>query len=226
MDDRSSRRSRNAFTLVELLVAMGIIAVVIGILVPSLAAARRSAKRIQCAAQLHAVGQAIAMYAQENRSFAPFAAYPNVSANLVQTPDFTLTPPVSYRLYSGLLVRSYLGDSVATIFCPVRDEEGWLQQQGLFANTTIATQAWTNYIHRGTTMKLWPKLTRRRQAVMHDWYWTRGNPPLPGDDVNHPLGINCLYTDGSALWHVLPAVWRHNTQESWDQIDVGEFRPM
>jgi prepilin-type processing-associated H-X9-DG protein len=215
-----------AFTLVELLVVVGIIAVLVALLLPALAAARRSAEKIRCAARLRAVGHAAAMYAQENRLFVPFAAYANVSANLVQQPVYTSTPPSSYQLYSGLLVHRYLGGSVEQIFCPSGDDKGWLPQQELFRRPSGAWQVWTNYIHRGTTMELWPKLTRSRQGWMQDWYWTRASPMLVGDAVNHSDGINCLYSDGSVVFHKLPPVWRDNTIEAWTQVDHESFQPM
>jgi prepilin-type N-terminal cleavage/methylation domain-containing protein/prepilin-type processing-associated H-X9-DG protein len=64
-------RKRSAFTLVELLVVIGIIGVLVGILLPSLARARESAKRIQCISNMRQLGIAFVMYVQDNKGWFP-----------------------------------------------------------------------------------------------------------------------------------------------------------
>lgn len=63
---RSVRKNRGAFTLVELLVVIAIIALLISILLPSLARAREQAKKMKCSGNLKDVSAASYTYAQDD----------------------------------------------------------------------------------------------------------------------------------------------------------------
>lgn len=68
-DSRGS--SQPAFTLVELLVVIGIIALLISILLPALGRARAQANMTACKANLKSIGQAVMVYAAQNRGSLP-----------------------------------------------------------------------------------------------------------------------------------------------------------
>src|SRR3954468_17763635 len=66
-----ARQHRGAFTLVELLVVIGIIALLISILLPSLAKAREQGNSVKCLSNLRQIAMACIQYANNNKSYLP-----------------------------------------------------------------------------------------------------------------------------------------------------------
>lgn len=118
---------RYAFTLIELLVVMGIIAILVGVLVPALMQSRNSARTVACEQNLRQLGVAIHVYANDYDGHIPmgpgfavpdYYAIPYMPTTQVQAKDAPTGPTF---VGHGKVLDGYINDPTA-LFCPGDDD--------------------------------------------------------------------------------------------------------
>ncbi len=127
-----------AFTLIELLLVIAIIALLISILLPALAAARQSAKRTACLSNERQLGIAMGGYQTDNRTFFP--------GHHTAAESYIVWPP---RL------RPYVGGEPRVFWCPSSEPEcKWVYQYQASAKAEygyeagekhLTSQSWFSY---------------------------------------------------------------------------------
>ncbi len=84
--------SRPGFTLIELLVVIALIATLAGLLLPTLGRAKESGRAAVCLSNLHQLGLALQMYAQDNRNRLPYMRDQSLTAtNELPGPNVVLS---------------------------------------------------------------------------------------------------------------------------------------
>ena len=150
--------NRDGFTLVELLVVIGIIAVLISILLPSLSAARRQANTLKCLSNLRQLGYGFQAYAHNNKG-----AFP---VNRQDLPDFNGVIQNSANWYWEDFIINYVsktgqsGGQIANAktFAVARDSVMWgcPAWPGWPGQDSYTYQFGISRFENGYTMNIWP----------------------------------------------------------------------
>jgi prepilin-type N-terminal cleavage/methylation domain-containing protein/prepilin-type processing-associated H-X9-DG protein len=182
-----------AFTLVELLVVISVIGLLMGILVPALGKARRTANRTYCKANLRQLGVAMRAYLDDSRDIFPPAC--NIAYAITDMNNPMYRPPIT-KFLGPLLKEPKVfickADTVKKYYlinkCNINYEYKGFQLGG----RTIRE---LREVQRGVKEK--------NIEVMNDFddfHPISGTPPPPGEppSPSYVIGINYLYAD----WHV------------------------
>jgi prepilin-type N-terminal cleavage/methylation domain-containing protein len=229
---------RNAFTLVELLVVIGIIALLISILLPALSRARTQAVKVQCAAQLRQWGLGLAQYSGENKGSFPYNGPVDLTWCPVGGKDLSWTSSIVQQFTADYLLKNKsLGDLAKNnvLFCPTQiyHRDATVASDPTLANgligyfylpfrvTTAPGGTMLNYAPPTNPDGVgWVEKRKFAQEfkfapIMSDMlqFNSAGTSwnyysSHPGKK-NFPDGGNFLFEDGHVKWY------------RWDQIDIG-----
>jgi len=142
-------QNRRAFTLIELLVVVAIIALLISILLPSLARARELAKRTACAANLKGIGTALFTYAGDNNGDWPIAPHERATTE-IENGEVTYTNAIGKGRGvgadptdpdAGMVGES---DSDSTVVSTTRNLWTLIRQSGMSTKAMICPSAGTD----------------------------------------------------------------------------------
>jgi len=219
------RIPRGAFTLVELLVVVAIIALLAAILVPVFGVARENARRTQCLNNMKQIGMALIQYAQDNDETLPLQGVPGTfvaSGNQYGADINLFFAPTSPPNYFGALLPYVKNRQV--FICP--DE-----QPSTMAGTIPTVDGDTAYMGNGVLMQcplskmgnpsslVWIQerylrlsyLYMRPGIIVNTSGFPTTSPPsyqtwhnfangIENYSDNHFNGGNLLFADGHAKW--------------------------
>jgi prepilin-type N-terminal cleavage/methylation domain-containing protein len=158
MGTRRHRAPAEGFTLTELLVVLAIVAVVMGIVLPSIVKARGSARKVECLSNVRQLALATLAYLNENRQFLPeagsgnYGAFAPLAPQTHRKPPWTPLGPDAYVLPSiGGLLQRYLGDNASGYWqCPSAPVDGSIEAfqfsgDDPYNGTGANDRFWPNY---------------------------------------------------------------------------------
>lgn len=200
------------FTLVELLVVIGIIALLISILIPTLGKAREAGARTSCLSNMRQLHQSLVMYANANRDYLPVGYRAGTPDGIKQFNSMVYSGTSQKRVLWGLLVDTPYLKNPAILFCPAEADPS--RQQGTDSNPwpppALPATSTRNIQggYAGRPLKAipddpaaWGPTTLPKFKDFHRKAMLSDLTTLPARvDSRHRTGINMLAGDGSGQW--------------------------
>ena len=208
------RRRFGAFTLVELLVVIGIIAVLIGVLLPVLAGARRAAETAQCLSNLRQIGQGFAMYSSESLGWV-------IPGFIRKQPEFGGRGEETWATI--LVVKKYIRSADQIDFVgnggTPPGEEAW-DSEGSSGSTVFRCPSGTNKQNDGPNI-----VPTSKTDDTNSWFWRRQSLLHAG--VSDSQGSAPIVDNWYAMNGVLPSqadMRADRGQDAWPMRTFGYFR--
>ena len=140
-------RRETGFTLVELLVVIGIIALLISILLPALSKAREAANSVKCLSNLRQLSQATIMFTNANKGYFPGQAGSGILADNWIMWKAKLKPPAAQWVWDESALAAYLGGGGGlekVLSCPSDTNTHLLPANGVYPFSYSMNQILTN----------------------------------------------------------------------------------
>lgn len=229
--------SARAFTLIDVLVSMAVIAVLIGIMLPALTAIRETGRKVVCSSNIRQIGLSTAMYADDYKGQLPHSRF--YTKSLLNS-SFTIQPqdlmmariatPVNDWDGLGLLFGKQYCSTGQVYYCP---SHKYVHRYSNYAAGWNGgpVDVLTNFQYRGGNASGQANLNKipERISLVADGM-------ASGFDFNHAVGGNIVASDLSVSWFddsahslLLPTGYddplaKDKLQTAWTEIDRLLFK--
>lgn len=236
---RRQHASRRGFTLIDVMVSMVVIAVLIGIMLPSFAKVKETTQRVVCSSNVRQLGLGITMFSDDNDGFLPQTTFVNLRYGRIPAETTRLrigsnsafsarvrgSDSENIGIWDGLgrLYEEEYLETRGIFYCPSHEGDHGLENQHEKWNATDGDIT-GNYQYRGEgangNRRLFQIVPRRTSIVSDSIRSER--------DLNHESGMNVLRADLAVFWFsdlddsvrlLLRSTTNDSTDQLWNRLD-------